>query len=32
MEGGNCDELWVLCVNGESLNSTPETDVTLCFN
>lgn len=26
------DGHWVLCVNDESLNSTPETNVTLYFN
>ena len=27
-----CDEHWVLCVNDESLNSTPETNTTLYVN
>ena len=26
---GTCDEQWVLYVGNESLNSTPETDITL---
>ena len=27
-----CDAQWVLHVNEESLNSTPETNITLCVN
>ena len=29
---GTCDEYWVLYVSDESLNSTPETNITLCVN
>ena len=29
---GTCDEHWVLYVNGESLNSTPETNIALYVN
>ena len=27
-----CDEHWLLYVSTESLNSTPETNITLCVN
>ena len=29
---GTCDEAWVLYVNDESLNSTPETNIALDIN
>ena len=29
---GTCDELWMLYVSDESLNSTPETNIILYFN
>lgn len=32
IKGGTCDEHWVLCVNDESLNSVPETNITLYVN
>ena len=28
---GTCDEYWVLYVSGQSLNSTSETNITLCL-
>ena len=31
-EGTCYDKHWVLCVNNESLNSTPETNITLYVN
>jgi len=31
-EGTCCDESWVLHVSDESLNSTPETNITLYVN
>ena len=31
-EGACWDEHWVLCVSDESLNSTPETNMTLYVN
>ena len=29
---GTCDEHWVLYISDESLNSTPETNITLYVN
>ena len=32
IQEGTCDKHWVLYVNGESLDSTPETNISLCIN
>ena len=32
IKDSTCDELWVLYVSDESLNSTPETNTALCVN